>query len=374
MVSIPNIELFEKAAKHQLSLNPCTSNITDLAVDNCDKVNLHILNYLRAYKSLPFPLNNIEDDIKYIVIGTYMMSKSNQSTHMWVDNGLIVVLDEADKKVVRFKGVYWAIQTVSELKDDNLNLENWQDYVGYKEYGWVLKQLLTGAQTSKFYEEFMPNFVKACKNQQEILKRELNNILKFGYIPKEQEFPANVILDKARNERFTLDIYVQSIIHDKNKKIISIQNDVDSAHEQYQSKKIYGFNTLKKPIEFVDDMKPGDDKLKHSSLPCMAQIFQRLVAIKATTDQANFQDFRGAIIGDWLVFSINGRLYIGDKKMSFGDTEIAEGVTLHSIDKRNVYFYKTYRVGECIYKRNIYCYNFNDRTTRVINIDFVRER
>lgn len=374
MVNIPNIELFEKAAEHQLSISPCCSAITDLAIDNCDKINLYILQYLRVYKSLPFPLNSIEDDIKYIVIGTYMLDKSNSPVRMWVDHGLVIVLNEKDKKVIKFRGIYWAIQTVNELKDDNLNLEDWSGYVGYKEYEWVLRQLMLGLQTSKFYETFMPKFVQACKNQPMVLKWELGNILKFGYVPKPQTFQVNHITDKNKNEVYQIDLYVAGVKQDTSKKILVLQDDEDSDTETFQNMKIYGFTVFKKPIKFTSDMKPGDDKIKRCDIPCMAQIFQRLAAIRAASEQTQFEDFTGAISGDWLVFEIAGRLYVGDKKLAFGDKEIARGINIYSVDKKGVYFYKLNKVSEDVYKRTMYSYNFNDKSIRLVNIDFTKDR
>lgn len=374
MVDIPNIELFEKAAEHQLVTTPCCSAITDLAIDNCDKINLYILSYLRVYRSLPFPLNNIEDDIKYIVIGTFMADKSSQPIHMWVDNGLVIVLNEKDRKIIKFKGLYWAIQTARELKEDNLDMQNWREYVGYKEYDWVLKQLMNGKPTQDFYETFMPKFVQACKNQPMVLKWELGNILKFGYVPKEQEFKTNVIMDKTRNEQYSLDLYVAGMRKDTCRTIIQIGSD-DADDEEYNpSIKVYGFTVFKKPIKFTSDMKPGDDKIKRCDIPCMAQIFQRLTAIRNQTDATDFEDFNGAIYGDELVYVIAGRLYIGDRKVAFGDTEIAKGVQLHSIDRKAVYFYKLSRVSEDIFKRTMYSYQFKDKAIRLVNIDFTKER
>ena len=374
MVSIPNIELFEKAADHQLSINPCCSAITDLAIDNCDKINLYILSYLRVYKSLPFPLNSIEEDIKYVVIGTYMLDKSSTPIHMWVDHGLVIVLNEKDKKVIKFTGIYWAIQTVNELKEDNLNLEAWSWHVGYKEYEWVLRQLILGLQTSKFYETFMPKFVQACKNQPMVLKWELGNILKFGYVPKQQEFKLNQITDKTRNCMYQLDLYVVGVKPDESRKILVVSDDDDDETEKYQNMKIYGFTVFKKPIKFTSDMKLGDDKIKRCDMPCMAQIFQKLTAIRAAQEQTSFEDFSGAISGDWLVFEVAGRLHIGDRKLAFGDKEIARGVKLYSIDKKSVYFYKLQKVSEDIFKRTIYSYNFNDKNIRLVNIDFTKDR
>ena len=374
MVDIPNIELFEKAVEHSMTLAPCCSAITDLAIDNCDKINLYILSYLRVYKSLPFPLNSIEDDIKYVVIGTFMLDKSSQPIHMWVDHGLVIVLNEKDKKVIKFRGIYWAIQTVPEIKPDNLNLENWDKHIGYKEYEWVLRQLMLGQQTAKFYDKFMPSFVAACKNQPMVLKWELSNMLKFGYIPKPQVFLPNRLVDRQKNLEYSLDIYVAGMRKDTTKKILVIQDDDEDDEEKHPSIKVYGFTVYQKTLKFTDDMRPGDDRLKRCDLPCMAQVFQRLTALKNATESSAFEDFTGTICGDYLVYTIAGRLYIGDRKMQFGDKEISRGATLYSVDKRQVFFYRLTRVSEEVYKRTMYSYSFRDSSVRLVNIDFTKER
>ena len=379
MVDILNIELFEKAAEQQLALVPCCQAITDLAIRDCEKINLYILQYLRVYKQIPYPLNSIEDDIKYVVIGTYMLDKSGQSdVKMWVDHGLIILLNEEDRKVIKFQGIYWAIQTVNEIKPDNLDIENWKDEIGYAEFEWVLRQLISGKQTAGFYDKFMPAFVTACRNQPMVLKWELGNILKFGYVPKEQEFIENKIIDKNKNEIYMLDTYVAGVRQDATKKVWQVNigdgllDDQDD-EEQNPKIKVYGFQVYKKPIKFTGDMKPGDDRLKRFDVPCMAQIFQRLTAIKNTTEQQMFENFTGAVCGDKLVYTINGRLYIGDKNLSFGDKEIARGVQLYSVDKKQVYFYKNTNIGEDIVKRKLYSYTYKDSSFRVVNIDFVKE-
>ena len=86
-----------------------------------------------------------------------------------------------------------------------------------------------------------------------------------------------------------------------------------------------------------------------------------------------FENFTGAVCGDKLVYTINGRLYIGDKNLSFGDKEIARGVQLYSVDKKQVYFYKNTNIGEDIVKRKLYSYTYKDSSFRVVNIDFVKE-
>lgn len=372
LVNIDNIELFEKAIEHRMSIHSYGQSITDLIVDEYKKINQYILYYLECYKNIPFPLNYIEDDIKYIVIGIYILSKSNQSINMWVDNGLIIVLDETDKKVIKFNSTYWQIKTVKEIKKDNLNLDSWQDYVGYNEYEWLLRQLLNGKQTSEFYSVFMPKFTQACNEKIDIINKELKDILKFGYTPKKQQFVTNQIIDKSNNNRFMIDIYIKNIIEDNSRKTLIIQED--TVEERQNTKKIYGFNTFVKPKYSYSNHSEIDDRLKRCELPCMQQIFQRLVQIKEASGQDEFQNFIGAIIGDWLIFSVDNRIYVGDKKMSFGDIEIAEQATLHSIDNRNIYFYKTYKINDSICKRNMYSYNLRDKSIRLVNIDFIKER
>lgn len=60
----------------------------------------------------------------------------------------------------------------------------------------------------------MPSFVQACKNQPMVLKWELSNMLKFGYVPKKQVFLNNSLIDRQKNLIYSIDIYVAGMRKD----------------------------------------------------------------------------------------------------------------------------------------------------------------
>ena len=201
VIDVDNIELFELAAEGLALQNTATSNTSDGLDGTIDSllVRKYIKQYDAFFKSMPYPLYAIEDDIKYATLGNFIKSLAKEKVTMWVDRGLFIRVDGSTGMCIRIVNNTWGI-TYSQEKTDNTSLEIYKNKVGYKEYSWLLKKIINKETTANFYKEFMPAFVEACNNQPMILKWELENILTFGSVPCKTEFKQNKIINLQTDE------------------------------------------------------------------------------------------------------------------------------------------------------------------------------
>ena len=312
------------------------------------------------------------------MIGEYIQRKVGTNTNMWVDNGLFIELNSVDNKAIMFRGKYWQIKTAepNEPRDYcGVYLDNYKGKVGYKEYSWVLQQISLGKSAKDFYQEFMPSLVDACKGDQDRLRKELQSILIFGYTPKEKQIETNKIIDTGSKQKYSLNIYIEKTKEDTQKKklVVKCFDEIpDSLVENKDKIIVYGFDAYKQPLQIDAKLEAGHGKLVRTNLPCFNQVFQRLVAIKNAQEAKSFQEFTGLIHGDYIAFSIDGRLYIGSKLIPFGEKEIADNSRIRTLSNNSLYFDRVQILEDGIIKKTVYCYNIAKDTMSVVKIDIQR--
>ena len=108
-VDIKNIEIFEKAAGSLAINRTATSNTSDTSGIDSKNMGEIVKLYTAFYKSLPYPLYAIDEDIKYSTIATFIKKRLVTPPKMWISNGLYVILDEESKIAVNFVNLTWGI-------------------------------------------------------------------------------------------------------------------------------------------------------------------------------------------------------------------------------------------------------------------------
>lgn len=370
VVNIENIDLFIKAAEDTAVSRTAVSITSEGIKGKIDSPLLqeYIYLYNIFYKSMPFPLYAIEDDIKYATLGQFI-SKFGQPTNMWVNHGLYILIDKKSKMAVYFVNNTWSIVYVNETQEDNTGLDKYENNTGYKDYKWLLDKILNEESTATYYKDMMPKFVEACNNQPMILKWELENILTFGNIPKQTEFRSNRIIDIDNGKEYLIDIYFAGYKETEEKSIVwNFIDDIDTV--QKKKIKTYKYDIYEKEIG-VNGVGVKDNKINKSNLIGALGLFLNLCSIKNNTDSNYFSDFKGIIVGNHMIYTINDTIYHGRKNKTSEHKVVADKVELYGYDRGMIYYTKYKQITKKVKQETLYSYNLTDNVKRLCKIKYI---
>lgn len=374
VVDIPNIELFELAAEGVAIENFTASKVNNRVASNSNEINSFIQVYEMLLKSIPYPLYAIDIELKYIVIGKIIhdVIKNKADNKLWVDKGLWVELRNCNK-ALKFVNSTWSIETISDEKIESIqevstiDLDDYKGTLGYKEFMWLEKSIKNRLKKS-FYETFMEEFVEACNNDSQLIKWEIMNILKFHNIPEKEELNKNEILDLERNRVLTLDIYLDGTRELGEKEHILSWYNGNCTYKGNNSKKInvYNYDLYEKHLDEKKNRRKKVDEKPDGTLA----LFQSLTSIKETKEAKNFDDYIGVVSDNFLIYIIDGRLFITKLFRYKEAIEIARGIEYISTVKGIVYFRKKTRVHKGIDKVMTYYYSIKRDEIKLCSIQF----
>lgn len=371
IVDIKNINVFEQAAEG-LAINRSTSSTTaDTIQADLYDIKEYVLLYNAIYQSLPYPLYALDNNIKYATLATFIKRKTTKSPKMWINGGLFICIDEENNIAVNFVNRTWAVVRVPKQLEDNTNMQLYKDDCGFADLMWALSRVLKKETTSAYYSSFMKEFVDACNGQPMVLKWELGNILDFGRIPSRQIFEANKIVDLESHKAYILDIFVAGTKETKDKQYSFSLLSEDEPELKPKVIKQYGFDVYEKKNSENGQVKPNDDKIKKCELYGMTSVFNTLCFIKSMTEQQSFDEYRGFIIDNILVYVVRGRLYVAKASNFVEPKEIARGIELYAFDDGLIYFVKPQTIAKGIRKETIYSYSLKDNNLRLCKIQFM---
>lgn len=366
VISIKKIELFDKALIGLAKADKVVSN-TDSTLDNSinnDKVARIIKMYNAFYKAMPYPLYAIEEDIKYAALGTFIKhTQSGTEQVMFINDGLYIVLDTTRMVAVHIVNNSWAVENISEIKKDNVDIENYKDNIAYNEYRWMLNKVISMDKNANFYANFMPEFVEACNNDPMIIRWELQNILNFNSIPCKINITDNTILDKDNSCEYTLDIYgCGSTNYGNGYTRWDIGNSVKQSVNSRAIKK-YDFKVYKKDLS-------SNDKRKLCTVDWGLRVFSSLYRIKSVCNQSEFPTYHGVVCGSTVVYEVFGSIYaiLGDDNI-----EIANNASIYAVNGNYVYFKRITSLDD-IYKVAVYRYSINDGRVSTCSIRYLSDR
>jgi len=363
-----NVDIFE-AGFEGLALQTSTaSNISDTINSESKTIKDCIESYHKIYKSLPFPLYCIENNIKYATTAMFIQDDIRIANPMWVDKALFIKIE--DTKALKIAGSTWAIVSIDRTREDNTNIEYHKEETGYKEFKWVLSRVMNNEDLSCFYNVFMPKFVEACKNEPMVLKWELGRILDFGYVPKRVELKENKIIDTINDCEYNIDIYCSGK-RKTTENILEItiggQNSGISQRSKYI--KVYDFDVYSKTNKTSEDT--GDKviaKMERSSMDCMASLFERIIEKGSLGDNIEDVTYSGLYDGSYMVFQIYGTLYYCRADKYNKAIEIANNVSIYAYEKRIVYMLKSSKCESGVYKDTVYSYDLDTKKLRLCKI------
>ena len=353
VVRIDNIELFKRAKEGLLNKSSVGTsiNIKISSTDIINKINKFIEQYKVIYNSMPYPLYAVEEDIKYAVIAKFIKLCSKESIHTWVDKGLFILLDKTSKLTLNISKDTWRFVEIKVIPRDNTDIGNFKNSIGYSEYKWVLDKIISGENTGDYYSEHMAEFIKACDNDKDIIKKELNDILNFRSIPKKLKLKDNRIININNKSEYFLDIY-QNELKETGENKYSISFIRSEANIELEPTYVMTYKCdvyEKKHMEQV--AKTDTNKMEKIHLIGSQNILNILCGLKIVDNSTEFSTYRGIIEDCNLVFEVEGRIYICKAYRNSESKEIVRGAELYSIRKGIIYF---------IVKDEIYSYSIGN--------------
>lgn len=372
IVDIDNIELFERAEECILMSNMSYCNTEDEFINIDVDIDKYIQSYKRINKVLPYPLYGIEDNIKYAAVANCIKPIIQDEHAMWVNKGLFICIDIKSKSVLNLVRDTWSILKVDKIEEDNTDMDLYRDSIGYKEYTWLVNNVIERKATNRFYVEFMKEFVKACEWQPSILQKELADILTFGNIPEQLRLKENTIIDLENMYEYYLDIYTSGYRKTgESQYVISLVNDKDGLNIKPKYRMVYGYDSYVKEINIGKDGKRDEfSRAKKATVIGLSSIFRTLCSIKMAGDKNYFETFIGFIVDRNIIYMVNNRIFICKAFRQSESAQVTDGAELYGYDKGLVYFTKVHETEDGINKDVIYSYNIADKEIKVCKIQF----
>lgn len=369
VIEIDNIKLFELAAEGLAVQKTALSNTSDgvEAELKSSTVQKYIKDYNTLLKSMPYPLNAIEADIKYSAIATFIKALNRNMEHkMWIESGLNIKLDESTGMTLKMLSSTWSIVYQKKSREDNTSMKLYSESVGYAEYSWLIKSLLTNAKNVNFYNKFMPDFVRACNGQAMVLIWELNNILNFSAVPNRSEIPENKIIDYESEIEYSMDIFCSGSEKVESGGTVQL-NFSGLSGIKPRTVKTFDYTLYKKDLT---DRASENVKLNKKAFGGILNIFDKLVELKNSEGLQSMPAFRAVLIGSDIVYFVGRKLFVTQLRGVSENKNLANGVEFWGLDEDKVYFLKTSKITDKVSKNSIYSYNAGDGAIRLCRVTY----
>lgn len=372
-VEIDNIDIFKKSFEGIILDKKASSAIKDTIENSSDLVKKCIKAYSKFNDQLPFPLFSIETDVKYAIIANYILSEVPELTKDNISiNNCIYIRVEA-KKVLKLMYHTWAIESETDqfLENSGLDLDKYETELGYKEFKWGLEKVKKGEELKDFYEVFMPKFLKACNNEDFILKWELNHILDFGKVPKEIEIEENRIINLETNYQYFLDVFSKEERKSKDSVMqIVIKNGRSKVNNINKLVKVYDFDVYGKAIGTGILDKKMENKIEKRQVDGMASLFETILIFGIDTNNVENIKYRGIIDNDMIIFEIDKNIYECKFSTYTRANLIANNVSIYSYEYPRIYMKKSKRLESGVFEDTIFAYNILEKKARLCKITF----
>lgn len=365
-VDIGDVRLFELGLEG-LAINKIAVNKISIEFNWNDVVSKCIEAYNKAFRKLPFPLYSIETNLKYACLSHIMESDLKKAFKgeysMWVDKSLCLYLKQ-DNLVVRFVGNTWCIEYIEEPYKDNTDFDLYKSDVGYTEYTWILEHLDDENLSVNFYNTFMPDFLRACGNNSNIMIKEFSKILDFEVVPEEVSLKSRTIFDTDTSSEYFIDIYCSKFKKTGNVcTTIDLTAEIDNQMTDTEEEiPVYALDVYKKRFMAVDG---------RSNALGGIQLNNRLTQIvSCLVDNIDCEtEITGIKYGDLLFLELDNAIYkydIARDAMSL----VGEDIEIYSYRGAYIYFIRRQRIREKNYKNIVYKYNSGNGNINIARIFF----
>ena len=321
-------DLFRKAYKYCLldEQNGGTSVDIKTGNANADKV-------LNVYKNIsnrvPFPLNSIEEDIKYCAIADGIRSQL-PSIEIWVDKGICVELNKEAKTAVRISRSQYQVFEYSNKNDKDI--VEYMNTNMFKQFNWLAERLRQTKSVKDFYTVFMKKEILSVKKNKGKFEDKLLNMLQEEEVPILMKPRANTVIDG--DDMYTLDIF--KVEYETGNQL----EEVEIRDRQVVTRKV---NEVKSYYDYTTFIKNGNSKMKEIDCISIGAIFEIIVSREEILGRLNFA---GIVINGTLFFKYGGTIF----KSSFGEYNepeiVAEGARIYGFTDKAAYLIQTDKFEE----------------------------
>ena len=368
--NIATIELaFEGLAMRRLASSSIGTRLLGSSTADIDNM---IKYYGEMHKALPFPLHGLEEDVKYAAIATYIQDKMDIPLRMWVDNGLNIMI--GDGRALKFIGMTWGVVSVQDVPEDNTNIELYISSPCYSEMEWALTQLMNGERLSGYYDRFMGEFAKACKNEPIVLKWELSRLLEFGKVPKRIDIGDDKLIDTERaGVEYFLDIFCTGTEKSgSERKVIDLTGNEPKSYSKFIRTPVYDFEVYEKASYTTDDgmETPNVSKIKRTDLEGMAGVFQIVIGIGRVCGKVR-PKYSGIVSKGTVVFQVEGTIYRCDAKKYKKPDIISRGMSIVGYDSGMVYMMREKETSSGVKEESTYAYDIATGKARLCRLRYL---
>lgn len=375
-VVIDNIQLFEKAFEGLAVKRALDTNIS-VGIDEMHAVVIdeYVEAYKQVYDLLPFPLYAIEEDVKYVTILMAMMSTVNKPIKFIIDNGLKVRITE--NKYISFLGEKWNMESnkkerLTWLDKSSLKFDEYRASIGFEEYKWALKSLVSGGNLSDYYTKFMPKLVKACNGDNDRLKYHLTHMLDIYEVPAEIDIPINSIIDESAQGQYMVDVFsrgTREVPQGRKSYHFSLSEAGQTSMESISERiPVLDYTVLKKEWSTEDEIFTSASKLKEVDLEGLQSVFEQLIA--DGIDGFKLKQYRGIILGSTIVYTVDDKMYLCQKDKYVRSKEVATNVEIIATHEKSIYFRKKDRRKHGVTRISVYKLSLLNGVVKLCNICF----
>ena len=374
LVDIGDVRIFEEAMRGLVMAKQAISNINITIDKESEIIKSCIDTYNRIYRSLPFPLYSIENDVKYAAMAECMRvyNPELKKYTFCILGGLNILVDS--NKVLKIIGNDWCVEPVKFKIVENAVLKNYKDEVGYREFTWAVNKISKGKSLVSYYQEFMPEFLKACNGDPSILKYELANILNFEAFPSRIEFDDNVILDLDNGDWYSFDTYLVGKVANGNKiEAFSIAKGGGSIGIADEYLPTYGYTVFKKEVTYDDDlpdMTLYGKMTKVDNTEVFDSIFENIVRLGIKDNHVLDTTVIGFIKDGNIIYQIGDKIYKCSSVKYSRSVEIVHGVALYGIKDNTLYISRSNVDRNKVKKETIYSLDLRQGKIKICGIVF----
>lgn len=370
IVDINNTDLFEAAFEGAILNKKASSAIKDTLDNQSELVKKCIELYYEYDKALPFPLSSVEICVKYAAIGKYI-EHNLKDVKVFVRDCMYIPIE--NNKVLKLMHKTWAIETIKEpfTDDERASLDDFSDMLGYEEFKWSLEKMKTTKELDDYYKVFMPEFLEACKDEPMILKWELQNILNFGYVPKQLNISDNRLVDISNDYEYFLDVFSTGKKESNESLLeITVRNGKSSVENKKKLVKVYNFEVYGKAKGSGVLDRKEENKIEKKKVDGMAAVFETIVKAGTLQDRVEKVSYRGFISDNVIIFEVESNLYacIFDKYSKA--TPIANKVKIFAYENNRIYMKKETKSDFGATREVIYSYDLVSSKARICRISF----
>lgn len=316
-------ELFRKAYKQTLTTNLEMGTSINIKTGN-EEIDKILNTYKLIHSSIPYPLNKIEENDKYVTILNGVKSRIPKA-ELWVDNGLCAFISK--DQAIRIKSDTYQIYEMKGKPKEKFPYSDVSDVLS-KEFEWVSDRLKEQKSLKDFYKVFMKEEIKEAKKNYEPFDHKLMTMLTEERVRITQKPQDNkVVFD---NNQYILDIFEDEYETGKTEEVVEIRDGKVSTKTEKEKEQYYNYDTY---------MKSGNEPMNKVHCDWMGAIFGEIVA---RIRDYGWLEYKALVFNGELYFEVADTIYKSSVLQWKEPEMVSQGIHLMGSNKNGVYGYQNF--------------------------------